>query len=62
MADESHEFQIGDRVHFDGFAHPFKGQVIRRGLGLGLELENVYYVRSHEGEVRMYEGKALQRL
>jgi hypothetical protein len=58
MNDESYVFTDGEQVSAEVYNHPFKGTVI----GAVRKLGNVYYVRSHEGEVRMYDGRTLTRV
>lgn len=59
MTDDNFVFKAEERVEFEGFAHPFKGKVLGSLNGTG---QNLYYVQSNEGEVRIFAGKVLVRL
>ena len=54
----NYKFSNGDKVKFESFALVFNGTV----LGEVLKLDNVYYVKSQKGEVRMFAGSALIRI
>ncbi len=58
MSDDNFIFEPGDRVKFEGFAHPFKGMVLGSLTGQGKKL---YYVISKEGEVRIFASAALSK-
>jgi hypothetical protein len=58
MDEQNYVFQAGEDVEFNTFESTFRGKILGPLNG---QPGKFYYVLSHKGEVRIYEGKALSR-